>query len=635
MNKCWKILIVDDEESIHAMTKLVVKNLMFEDKAVEFYSAYSGKEAKRLFLEIDDIAIVLLDIAMETKSTGLDLVKFIRNDLKNKDIRIIVRTGQPGTAPESEVILKYDINDYREKTELNYQKLITSILVGLRSYRDLKQLRKSKEELLVAKSEAEKASKIKLQFLSNMSHEMRTPMNGIMGIAQLLAYTDLSEQQKEYVELLKESTNRLMYTINDILDLSKIESGIVDIKRNPFSLKDFYLELVDEFRIKFDDKNLKFEYSYDSRLSDYRLGDKLKLYQIVFNILSNAYKFTQKGGVIFKLKLEEKDKVLIEIEDTGIGIDVDSMDKIFDIFTQGDESNTRKFGGTGLGLAITNKLVKMMNGTIDVKSTLGKGSLFILRFELPIIIEKNLDLISSIQLESEEKIRILLAEDDFMMQEKIIRILKKITTNIDVVIDGQEVITKAKEFKYDLIIMDISLPIIDGIQSTKFIRALEIQKNTSIIALIAHEYSNTRKMCLENGMNDYLLKSFKMTEMYSKILLNLYNKDIDFLDLNSKKTDDFFETLDYIMDDKYIENLIQDITKYYNYEDFEMLRKTIKNSVDKFRLINFKKTIKILKTLCDCSQEERNDFLSLIEVLKSELSEIQTYYKHNKLLWRD
>lgn len=642
MKDCWKILIIDDEESIHAMTKLVIGNLKFEGKSIEFYSAYSGLEGKKMISEIDDIAVILLDIVMESKSAGLDLVRAIRGELKNYDVRIIIRTGQPGTAPESEVIIKYDINDYREKTELNYQKLTTSVLLALRSYRDLKVIRASKAELILAKCEAENANKIKAQFLANMSHEMRTPMNGIMGITQLLSYTELSKQQKEYLDLLKESNGRLMDTINDILDLSKIEAGTVEIKRRPVDLKEFYRSIIKKFEVKFKIKDITFDCYFDSKLPNYIFSDEHKLNQIISNLLSNALKFTQRGVVSFRIKHKVDDYIFIEIEDSGIGMSEESLTRIFDIFTQADESNTRKFGGSGLGLSITQKLVNMMNGSIEVESTLGEGSIFKIKINAPyILIEESSNKICEKEFKRISEMKVLLAESDLINQKIITTFLEKITKNIDFAIDGQQVIMQVKEEKYDIIFINIGIPVINGISLTEFIRKLANYKQVPIIALTTHIYSNIKEVCTQNGMTDYLSKPIISDEFYYKIYKYIDNgyTNSDYL-LDTLKTTDINYTLGEVvttfMDTNYIEKLILNIEKYYNEGNENQLRKYIDKGKLSFETVGFNRGYQLLKRIEELNiKNEIVQFESLTRIIKEEVYEFKNYYQQNKSIWGD
>lgn len=507
----WNILIVDDEESVHAMTKLVSKKLVFEEKHINFYSAYSEDEAKIILKEHEDIAVALLDVVMEHKDSGFRLVKFIREELKNKELRIIVRTGQPGTAPEKDVILEYDINDYKEKTELDYQKLITSLIMSIRNYRDLMELKNSKVETSKAKEEAYKANQVKIQFLANMSHEIRTPMNGIMGITQLLEYTELSKQQEEYVRLLKDSTERLMHTINDILDLSKIESGTIVLKKAAFSIKKLYEEIINKYQYEFEKKGIEFKHQLDPLIPEYLLGDVDKIFQIISILLDNAIKFTPKGYVRFCLKSVESNRIKIEVEDSGIGMTSQAKNRIFDIFTQEDESNTRKFGGSGLGLAIAKKYTELMDGEVSAKSELGEGSLFSATIRVSYL-EKG-----SENLSLNKGMSVLLVEDDLINQQVISRLIEKVADNVDIAMDGEKALTMVEEKIYDFILMDISVPIIDGIELTKMIRKMKAYLDVPIVALTAHSHTEIKKMCIDSGMNDYLTKPVRAKELYGKI----------------------------------------------------------------------------------------------------------------------
>lgn len=631
----WKILIVDDEESVHAMTKLVAKKIEFEKRGIDFFSAYNSEEAKQIIKQESDLAVIIMDVAMETADAGLILTEYIREELRNRDVRIIIRTGQPGTAPENEVILKYDINDYREKTELSYQKLVTSITIALRSYRDIQNLKKSKQDLERAKKEADKANNIKTQFLANMSHEMRTPMNGIMGIAQLLLYTKLDEQQKEYIELLKESSERLMRIINDILDLSKIESGEIKVSEKPFHLREVFEKMISEYKEIIKNKKLLFKTLYDDKLPEVILGDELKMIQIISNVLGNAVKFTLQGEIFLEFNRGDDESIQIIIGDTGIGIPQESKEVIFDIFTQVDESNTRKFGGTGLGLAITKQLVNKMNGKIEVESELGKGSRFIIT--LPLVCE-NVILEANEEKGNENlanEISILLAEDDLINQKVIHSLLEARGYEVDIAVNGEEVITKSKEKKYDVILMDISIPIIDGLEATKIIREAHINKNTPIIALTAHVYSSIREVCLQNGMNDYLAKPVKADELYEKIEsfgVESIEKPYEDKAMQVVKHKDILKDIvDAFLNTNYTDELIENIKTAYTIKDYNSLKLHAHRGKSSFKTLGSERGYEILAEVENVNTLyiKPQDFDQLIGYLMDEIADVKAYYREN------
>lgn len=634
----WKVLIVDDEESVHAMTKLVAKKIEFENKRIEFFSAYNSEETKHILKTEQDIAVIIMDVSMETKDAGLILTEYIREELMNKDIRIIIRTGQPGTAPENEVIIKYDINDYKEKTELSYQKLVTSITIALRSYRDILNLKKSKSDLEKAKKEADRANNVKSQFLANMSHEMRTPMNGIMGIAQLLLYTKLDEQQKEYIQMLKESSDRLMRIINDILDLSKIESGEVKINKKPIIIANTFNKIICEYKELIENKLIIFNTKYDKSIPETILGDEVKILQIISNVLNNAIKFTLKGEILLEFKSNNKNELLIIVKDTGIGIPEGNLENIFEIFTQVDESNTRKFGGTGLGLAITKQLVEKMNGNIHVESELGKGSIFTIT--LPINKNSNVEL-PTLEIKEENnnlsEVSILLAEDDLINQKVIGSLLENQGYKVDFAVNGEEVITKAQDKKYNIILMDISIPIIDGLEATKIIREENLNKETPIIALTAHVYSSIKEVCLQNGMNDYIAKPVKAEDLYSKIKDYLIVKDTKNYTQNAlkvvKNSEILKEIVDTFLNTDYTEELVENIKTAYTIKDYSALKLHAHRGKSSFKTLGSEKGVEILAKVENIKNGElkANEFDKMIDFLMNEIIEVKNHYKESYL----
>lgn len=376
----WKVVVVDDEEMVHTMTRMVLSNFLFEEIPVQLYHAYSGQEAKTLMENQPDMAVMLLDVVMEEDHSGLEVVHFVRKVLGNDTVRIVLRTGQPGQAPESKVIMEYDINDYREKTDLTVQKLNTTLVTALRGYRDIKKLKESEKALKIAMEKVVEASKIKTQFMANMSHEIRTPLNGIAVTVDLLKTTALSDEQLEYVNLLSTSTDRLMPIVNDILDLSKIETGNLQLEEKWFSFREIIESVIEENKQFASEKNLEIILECDERIPNRVVGDFGRLRQVLSNLINNSIKFTYNGHVLIRCVIESEQKeriyLTIEVEDTGVGIPEDELTQVFRPFVQGSSAIQAGRAGTGLGLAIAKSLVEMMGGNIAVKSHPDRGATF-------------------------------------------------------------------------------------------------------------------------------------------------------------------------------------------------------------------------------------------------------------------
>ena len=390
----WKLLVVDDEKVMHSLTHMILKDFTFLERSLQIFDAYSAAQAQLLLREHPGIQVILLDVMMETKEAGLELVEYIRNTLHNRFVRIILRTSHGSVTPENQIMLNYDINDYREKSELTSPKLITAITAALRNYQDLKtieQLALSNEalehkvqqrtaELAAAKEAAENANQAKPLFLANMSHELRTPMNAIIGMTYLCLQAAPVPPLQGYLEKIHSSAHMLLRVLNDILDFSKIEAGKLHMEMQEFCISDVLQDLVDIIAQEIAHKDLTLNVFCDLSVPLKIKGDAMRLSQILLNLLSNAVKFTEHGEILLKVSLRALDDHAISlnfsVSDTGIGLSLEQQQKIFQPFVQAEEHTSRRYGGSGLGLAISSLLVKLMGGQLRIHSIEGKGSVF-------------------------------------------------------------------------------------------------------------------------------------------------------------------------------------------------------------------------------------------------------------------
>ncbi len=379
-------------------------------------------------------------------------------------------------------------------------------------------IRQRTEQLEETMQKALAASRAKSEFLANISHELRTPMNGVIGMIEILLEENPGVQQREYLVTAHGCANTLLSLLNDILDLSKIEAGRMLLEKIPVDIAAVaggcVRSLSGQAKAKGIDLKLELAPDLPSRV----VGDPLRLRQVLYNLLSNAVKFTERGSVQLKVYLRKASvpgqaTIAYEVIDTGVGIPADKLAAIFEEFTQVDGSISRKYGGTGLGLAITQRLVALHGGRLTVQSELGVGSCF--RVELPGVecapqktaagpaLETGAQAPS---LASAPKLRVLLAEDNLVNQKVVTAVLRKRGYLVDVAANGREALTRLEGRPYDLVLMDVQMPELDGIEAARAIRSNDRWRNLPIVAMTAHAMTGDRERCLEAGMNDYLSK---------------------------------------------------------------------------------------------------------------------------------
>ncbi len=381
-------------------------------------------------------------------------------------------------------------------------------------------------ELKKAKETAEKSLKVKDEFLANMSHEIRTPLNAVVGFTDLLLETELSVEQREHLETMKNSGEILNSLINNVLDLAKLDSNKLEIENISFNLHKNIYEIVKLMRLRADEKGISLYLIIDPNTPTQVFGDPTRLSQILLNLIGNAIKFTNEGSVTVTVRQVEeysiKSKIHFEILDTGIGIVSNKINTVFGAFTQAKSDTSRIYGGTGLGLAIVKKLVKLLNGDISVKSEFGQGSVF----DLNLSFKKDKTIISSAEIENRTPkdvqlgLKILLVEDNKTNQILAKTRLERWGCTVAIANNGIEGVKKVQYNMYDIILMDIQMPIMDGYEAAKIIKN-DLSKKTSqipIIAMTAYTSKNDIQRALDVGMNDYIFKPFKTNDLFSLLL---------------------------------------------------------------------------------------------------------------------
>ena len=472
------------------------------------------------------------DLLPEYNSTGYAKIE-----------REVLESGMP--VYNVEEIIKKQNQEIYLSTNLAPVKNLSGKVIGLVgvSY-DITDRKNYEIELTKAKEQAEAGTKAKSEFLANMSHEIRTPMNGIIGMAEILKQTSLNNEQVLLLDAIEVSANSLLSLINDVLDFSKIEAGKLDFEIIEFNLRSVLGDVERILQTKANEKGLDFKINCDEKIPAKLKGDPHRLKQVILNLASNAIKFTSKGHVEVRIKLEKtksKQHLLrFEVNDTGIGVSKEGRKNLFREFSQVDASTTRKYGGTGLGLSISKKLVEMMNGKIGMDSKFGKGSTFWFTAELGKVdkiekevvnIEKEkLDLISRI----DKDLSVLLVEDNKINQKIAVHNLRQAGYKIELAENGHEAVMKFKSGKFDMILMDVLMPVMNGFKATEKIRAIEkyrVLKNKNfihhvpIIALTANAMKGDREACLAAGMDGYISKPFKQKDL-AELLHNILSGNV-------------------------------------------------------------------------------------------------------------
>ncbi|MCK5791066.1 MAG: response regulator [Ketobacter sp.] len=384
------------------------------------------------------------------------------------------------------------------------------------------------QEMSQVNRQLEQAIQIRSKFLANMSHEIRTPMNGILGMLELIDKPGLDAVQRHYVDIARRSGRTLLDLINDVLDLSKIESGKLELEKKPFSLRELTEDLCSLYSQQVKNKHLTIKVVVDAAVPDYVIGDRTRLWQVLTNLISNAIKFTQRGGVVLRLDSVYADgqRIRFSVLDTGIGIAADQQEAVFDSFQQADGTTTREYGGTGLGLSISRKLVRLMDGDLALTSTPGQGSEFC--FSLPCETASP-EQIAELEDHDGDPIkvdlssyRVLVVEDNEVNQKVAGGILRKLgVQTVDVVDNGLEALNFLREQTVDIVFMDVQMPVMDGYDATRQLRKIDALAQLPVVAMTANAMDGDRDECMAAGMNDYVSKPIKLDQVRQALVRNL------------------------------------------------------------------------------------------------------------------
>ncbi len=563
----------------------VLENIQYDN---QLYRILAGNIPHTMMLLLDRNCKIILCEGPETKNLNLDKKQVEQkhiSEINNNEFKVILDPLYNKLMSGKEISKEIKIgSSYYLLWLIPVKNEKKEVITGMVILNNITHEKAVTIQLNKAKEMAEEANQAKSDFIANMSHEIRTPLNAIVGFSEQLLKTKLNKIQLNFAQIIDKSAEHLFSLVDEILSLSKIETGQIPLENIPINVKDILNELYESLKIKADKNGLEFRFNYDKKIDTIVLGDPVRLKQILINLLNNAIKFTEKGYVELQCKIKnEKGKKLyleFQVKDSGIGIPREKLPEIFEKFKQADPFISRQYGGSGLGLTIVKKLVDLMHGEIHVKSTLHMGSDFTIILPFSRTEDKNL-------LESQfgyrknllKGVKVLLVDDDVVNRLLGEVILKDFECETDTAINGLDAKNKINKNHYDIILLDIRMPDITGFEVSKYIRFEKKDNDTKIIAVTAGILKDDINRCQKSGMDDYLLKPFKEVDLYNKICKALKLKK-GYILKEREKMEKNKPTVIYNLDE--LEKITRDNQAFFN----QMIRTFIDNSQEGVQKLN-------------------------------------------------
>jgi len=562
--------VADLEESCRMAEKLLVnREAKFKGIIDNFRLGLLEVEPNGVIIDANESFCEMSGFSIE-ELFGKDGGEMLLDDFEKERMKVRNASRSEG---EADV---YELRVLNKNRETRYWLVSAAPLLGedgevhgsIGIHWDITEMKHLEFELKGARYKAEESAKAKAMFLANMSHEIRTPLNGIVGMAEQLAQSQLDADQRYFIDIMRSASSTLLSIINDVLDISKIESGKFSIETIPFNLNETIRRTLSIFGEKAKQTNISLDIELMDDMGIMHLGDPHRLSQVLFNIVGNAIKFTQAGYVRVTSNLSRGENdicfVSFSIEDTGVGMDMAYLAKVFEAFSQEDASITRKFGGSGLGLSIARSIVQIMGGTIQIESEKGKGTRVNIRIPMRISNEKTKqDIVEMTDLQKSLKsLRILAAEDNELNRMVLQVILKKCEVVVTIAHNGQEAINLIQEQDFDLVLMDVQMPIVDGLDATKYIRE-QLKLTIPIIGLSANAMREEVEICKQAGMNDYLVKPYSeraLVEVMKKWSFEEKKTELAQAEITSEKELDLSMLKQYVGNDIHV---LKDVVSGY------------------------------------------------------------------------